>query len=173
VSHGLVTAIGNVDSTGSIARDSTVLVGREQGADALRTLRPGDHVKIHYRLSPDVRTPFRFAVGGFPLLRDGLLAAPLDATLAPRTAAGINDHGHRLLLVIVDGRSAASTGMGLPDFAALLRALGVDDAVNLDGGGSSTLVARDPGQQAPTVRNVPSDGTERPVSNGIGVFARP
>jgi hypothetical protein len=49
--------------------------------------------------------------------------------------------------------------------------MGADDAVNLDGGGSTTLVARDPGAAAVTVRNHPSGGAERPVANAIGVFA--
>lgn len=52
-----------------------------------------------------------------------------------------------------------------------MQELGCDNAVNLDGGGSSTLVARDPGAGAVTVRNHPAGGVERPVANGIGVFA--
>ena len=43
--------------------------------------------------------------------------------------------------------------------------------VNLDGGGSSAFVARGPGESSATVRNVPSDGAERAVANGIGVFS--
>lgn len=49
---------------------------------------------------------------------------------------------------------------------------GAASAVNLDGGGSSTLVARRSGEPAVTVRNHPSGGAERPVPNGIGVFSR-
>lgn len=53
-----------------------------------------------------------------------------------------------------------------------MKELGADSAVNLDGGGSTTLVARDPGAAAATVRNHPSGGVERPVPNAIGVFSR-
>lgn len=173
VRRGVVAWVGGVDGSGPAPRGTTVLVGREQGADLLRRLRRGDRVQIGYSLVQNVRTPLRFAVGGFPLLRNGHPSAPLDATPAPRTAAGIGRHGHRLLLLVVDGRSSVSAGMGLPDLAALLRKLGADDALSLDGGGSTTLVAREPGQPVPTVRNVPSDGSERPVANGIGVFVRP
>jgi hypothetical protein len=53
-----------------------------------------------------------------------------------------------------------------------MRKLGVDDALNLDGGGDSTLVAREPGEQDVTVQNVPSDGGSlRLVPNGIGIFS--
>lgn len=45
--------------------------------------------------------------------------------------------------------------------------------MNLDGGGSTTLVARDPGASSVTVRNTPTDGTgERLVANGIGIFSK-
>jgi hypothetical protein len=53
----------------------------------------------------------------------------------------------------------------------MMRKLGADDALNLDGGGDSTLVAREPGEQDVTVQNVPSDGSLRLVPNGIGIFS--
>ncbi len=53
-----------------------------------------------------------------------------------------------------------------------MRSLGATDAFNLDGGGSTELVARDTDDSAVTVRNHPSGGAERPVPNGIGVFHR-
>jgi exopolysaccharide biosynthesis protein len=52
-----------------------------------------------------------------------------------------------------------------------MRKLGSVDAFSLDGGGSTTLVARAPGASAVTVRNHPSGGAERPVPNGVGVFS--
>jgi exopolysaccharide biosynthesis protein len=52
-----------------------------------------------------------------------------------------------------------------------MRDLGATGAVNLDGGGSSTLVSRAPGASRVAVRNHPSGGAERPVPNGIGVFS--
>lgn len=53
-----------------------------------------------------------------------------------------------------------------------MKDLGSAEAFNLDGGGSSALVARAPGASAVTVRNHPSDGAERAVPNGIGVFTK-
>lgn len=71
-------------------------------------------------------------------------------------------------LVALDGRSDASTGMTLVEFAEFLRSLGADDALNLDGGGSTTMVAMMPGDTELSVQNSPSDGSQRPVPNGLG-----
>lgn len=57
----------------------------------------------------------------------------------PRTAAGVTRHGD-LVLMVVDGRQAASRGVDLEELAALMHAVGCVEALNLDGGGSSTLV---------------------------------
>ncbi len=85
-----------------------------------------------------------------------------------RTAFAITARG-TWLLVTVDGRQASSAGMRADEFAAELVALGAVRAVNLDGGGSTTMVVGD------TVRNVPSDapsnGVEREVSDGVLVFS--
>lgn len=59
--------------------------------------------------------------------------------------------------------------MTVAELAGLLRSYGARDAVNLDGGGSTTVTVEGRGQRV-TVRNVPSDGTERAVANGVGVF---
>ncbi len=169
VRQGAVAGVSDVVGAGAIPEGTTVLVGREKGADALRRLRPGDRVRVSYRFTGPIR--FRFAVGGFPILRDG---EPLDGLSprgpAPRTAAGVSRDGRHLYLVVVDGRSERSGGLTLAELASLLDEAGLDDAVNLDGGGSSTLVTRLPGAASVTVRNVPSGGGERAVANGIGVF---
>ncbi|WP_235877108.1 phosphodiester glycosidase family protein [Saccharopolyspora terrae] len=53
-----------------------------------------------------------------------------------------------------------------------MASLGAADAVNLDGGGSTTMAVRTPDTPHATVRNAPSDGEQRQVPNGIGVFSR-
>ena len=75
-----------------------------------------------------------------------------------------------MYLVALAGRAPASAGSTIAELADLMRSLGADAAVNLDGGGSSTVAVREPGQTAATARNSPSDGTERLVANGIGIF---
>lgn len=145
-----------------------VLIGRGAGADRLRTLRRGQRITTSWHLD---KRP-RIAIGGESfLLRGGRVLASDDAALHPRTALGIDrDTGH-LLLLVVDGRSESSAGATMVELARLLRAQGAEDALNLDGGGSSTMVGRLP-ETGMQVLNDPSDGQQRRVPNGLGVFAR-
>ncbi|WP_344451790.1 phosphodiester glycosidase family protein [Actinomadura kijaniata] len=155
--------------SGGVPRDGVVLVGRERGAAAVRGLRPGRRVSVRYRAAGPVR--FRFAVGGLPILRAGGPVPGLGRKAHhPRTAAGVSRNGRRMFLVVVNGRSRHDAGLSLAGLAALLRYFGAADAVSLDGGGSSVLVTRFPDEAGATVRTVPSDGRERAVANGLGVF---
>ncbi|WP_374005365.1 phosphodiester glycosidase family protein [Streptomyces ipomoeae] len=175
VRDGRVVSSADAPGSGAITSGTTVLVGREAGAQWLRKLSPGDSVKVRHRLvASSTRTPYSFALGGYPVLRGGRPLPGLDdTTSAVRTAAGIADSGRKLLLLALDGATAYRTGLTIAEVAAVMRKLGSTDAFSLDGGGSSTLVARAPGASAVTVRNHPTDGTERPVPNGIGVFTKP
>ncbi|MGW7369409.1 phosphodiester glycosidase family protein [Streptomyces sp. NPDC054841] len=174
VRRGLVTAVATTPGRGAIAADTEVLVGREAGAAALRGLRVGDVVTIRHRLV-EARSgiPYRFAVGGYPLLRDGAPLPGLDGvTSAVRSAGGITDNGRTLLLLALDGDAQFRTGLTIAELASVMAQAGSADAFSLDGGGSSTLVARAPGAHSVTVRNHPSGGAERAVPNGIGIFSR-
>jgi len=84
-----------------------------------------------------------------------------DVTLGrhPRAALGITAHG-RLLAVACDGRSRADAGLTLEELAALLAGLGARSAINLDGGGSTSLVV------GGRLRNRPRGGWERPEPGG-------
>lgn len=120
------------------------------------------------------------AVGGRPrLVRDSALVAGLDSaggtgfatSRHPRTAVGIAARGRRLLLVTVDGRQQPySDGMTLRELATLMLALGARDALNLDGGGSTTMVYKPAGTQTLALANRPSDaGGERAVGNALAI----
>lgn len=172
VTDGTVSATGERPGSGAIGADTVVLVGREDGAKQLDQLAVGDPVTVDYRLDPGADPGYAFALGGAPILRDGTVLSGVDSSaLAPRTSAGASPDGDTAFLVAVDGRSSASVGMTLTELADFLAGLGADDAVNLDGGGSTTLAARENGTDTVTVRNTPSDGAERPVANGIAVLA--
>ncbi|MDT3400064.1 phosphodiester glycosidase family protein [Streptomyces sp. B1866] len=174
VTRGRVAKTAAVPGGGPIAADSVVLVGREAGAGALRALRVGDPVTVDSRPQSTSRVPFAFAVGGFPIVRDDEPLDGLDsAAAAVRTAAGIGDGGRRLYLLALDGDVDYRPGLTVAELADTMLDLGADDAFNLDGGGSTTLVTREAGSGRSTVRNHPSGGAERPVANGIGVFAGP
>lgn len=158
-----------------------LVAGRDAPAEvraALAALRPGDPVTVTLGLRP--RRPAE-AVGGHPVLvRDSAVTAAARDTSAfavtrhPRTAVGLADDGQRLLLVVVDGRQAPwSAGMSLAELAALMQALGSREAINLDGGGSTAMVVRDPQTGELVVVNRPSDREgERPVGNALAIVRR-
>jgi len=111
------------------------------------------------------------AVGGNVHLVSGGVAMSEDSgsfctTRHPRTASGFSEDGRTLLLVVVDGRSSASAGMRCSELASLMADLGAWEALNLDGGGSTTMVVAGEG-----VVNDPSDGNERTVANHLGIVA--
>ncbi|MFF0303371.1 phosphodiester glycosidase family protein [Streptomyces sp. NPDC004562] len=172
VRRGRVVAASDTPGGGPVAAGTTVLVGREEGARRLRKFFVGERVTVRHRLvAAASRVPYRFALGGYPVLSDGRPSPGLDdRTSAVRTTVGVADGGRRVLLLALDGAPAYRTGLTVAEVAAVMRGLGAVHAFSLDGGGSSTLVARAPGAPAVSVRNHPSDGAERPVANGIGVF---
>lgn len=87
---------------------------------------------------------------------------------APRTAVGINEDGSNVYFIAVDGRqNGYSDGMTLKEFAEYIESKGIYKAINLDGGGSTTITAREPGDKMPSVINSPSDGYQRPVSSTL------
>lgn len=111
-------------------------------------------------------------VGGYPELLEGgapvgdLLASANPAFAAsrhPRTAVAVSMEEPRLFLVVVDGRQGDySTGMTLPELAGFLESLGAEEALNLDGGGSSVLVVRGRAVSRPS-----DEAGERPVVNAL------
>lgn len=170
VRGGAVTAVGP-PGRGAVPDGEIVLVGRDQGAESLRSLSVGEKVQVDFVLVPASGAAPQFAVGGSPILREGGPTERLDDRYrAPRSAAGVSPDGHRMYLVTVDGRQGDSIGATLAELSALLQEMGIEDAVNLDGGGSSTLVYRRSGENAVTVVNDPSDSSPRLVGNGIGVY---
>jgi exopolysaccharide biosynthesis protein len=91
----------------------------------------------------------------------------------PRTAAGIDRTGTKLILMVVDGRQPKlSIGMTLHELAREMVRQGAYNAINLDGGGSSTMVYRNPKTHALKVVNSPSDTKERAVAEALGITVR-
>jgi hypothetical protein len=163
------------------ARGDTVLLlasmGRVAERALLQSVRAGDTLAVHTTLGPVAP---REAVGGFPvLLSRGQRSNTLDRDGAasfrgvnPRTAIGWN--ARTMWLVVIDGRQPTwSVGTTTAETADVLAALGADEALNLDGGGSSALVVRDARTGSVQVVNRPSDATgERAVGNALVVYDR-
>lgn len=186
VRQGRVSAVREGAAAGPIPADGFELVANGTSAARVRALVVGDAVATTARatFAPPPAAPFRFALGGVStLVRDGAVVATSEEVMFyPRAAIGFAAGGRTMILVVIDGRQATSTGLTQTrDFAQLVRDLGAADALHLDGGGSATMVVRSPGQSQAAVVNNPSDGaevtglpgTERPVPNGVGVFVDP
>lgn len=129
-----------------------VLAGYRSGRIAsMRNAPEGDTVRIVLSVVPR-RGVIAELIGGWPrLVRDGRsMVAPETlprntdpAALAPRhprTGVGISRDGGTAYLIAVDGRQESSAGMSLSEFADLMLSLGVSQGLNLDGGGSTTMV---------------------------------
>lgn len=143
-----------------------------------RLARDGGTVRITAQLGTHPSPP-RTVVGGWPRLivhgvNVGAHADSLEGTFPrfsaarhPRSAVAMTRDSSTLMLVVVDGRRTWSVGMSLAELADQLIALGAFQAMNLDGGGSSTLWVRG------TIVNYPSDPTgERPVGNALMIVPR-
>jgi exopolysaccharide biosynthesis protein len=170
--------IGN--KTGySIPQGGYVLWGHGVGKEYLLShFKVGSPVTVTLQTTTDFPIGERelsSAVGGHMLLvKDGnaLSKIPADSIGGnqPRTAFGVSQDGKTLYMVIVEGPNQ-SRGVNLDELAQLMKQLGAYNAANLDGGGSTTMVARYPGDTQTTVLNVPKLGaTLRNVPTGLAVF---
>jgi len=180
-----VAAIGDLKGSRESPSDGDVISAIGSAREWVkRNLRKGSKTAFTWRLdpiAPDTDEAWRHAysmLGGGPqLIKAGKIAitdkqekmAPGFATdRHPRTAIAKLQSG-KLLLLTVDGRQpGVSTGMSLNMLAQLLLEFNALEAINLDGGGSTTMVVGD------KIVNKPSDQTgERPVSDAILIFSQP
>ncbi|MBS1788993.1 MAG: phosphodiester glycosidase family protein [Acidobacteria bacterium] len=145
---------------------------------ALKHLRTGTRIEISTKIKTEPTIAFKpdFILGGGPqLVADGKKSFASEATRYsdslyrqrhPRTAIGWRTNGTFILLT-VDGRQKQSVGMTLDELAELMLELGCVEAMNLDGGGSTTMVVKN------KIVNSPSDATgERAVSDALLIFPR-
>jgi hypothetical protein len=139
----------------------------------------GDVAEASGDLSPIGLEHIAAAIGGGPLiLHHGSWFDDPDgpnggeyARQIPASGAALEPDG-TLLLIEVDGRQPLlSVGIERHAFSALMRALGATEGMAFDGGGSSTIVARRIGDADASMQNSPSDGVERPVSNGLFIYS--
>lgn len=139
-----------------------------KAVERLRRLNVGSR----FRYGRTVPGAPRMAVTGAQVvLAGGQVVATDNTVLHPRTAVCIDQANHRVHLLVVDGRQETSGGYTLLEVGERLQALGCTTGLNLDGGGSSTLVARQDG--ALGLVNTPSGSAPRNVANALGVIAAP
>ncbi|MFE8701711.1 phosphodiester glycosidase family protein [Cytobacillus sp. FJAT-54145] len=144
-----------------------VLSGHGAGSEYLKTLKAGDQVEIDINYSDAAWNNIEQAIGGrYHLVKNGHTQAFNIAGAHPRTAIGIKADGS-VFVIVVDGRQSHSKGVTLADLAKIMKDFGAVEAITFDGGGSSTMIARQPGDWEASVINKPSDGKERSVANSL------
>ncbi len=175
-----VKSVGNM----RIPEDGCVISAHGAAQAYLSNLRKGDVVKAYIGIRADNRSvSVKELIGGFPfLLRDNEVEPTPSypghlANREPRTAVGYNRDKSLLTMLVVDGRNAGgSAGVTQNMLARFMRELGACNAMNFDGGGSSTLYIEKLG-----VRNVPStssldkdrpEGQPRVVVNALFAVAK-
>lgn len=169
-----VTSVNSSSST-PIPANGYVLSGTGSDKDFVAALKKGDTIEIATTISTSKGQNIipTNVVSGYPvILSNGKTTDPIDILrhlngLHPRTAVGNDKDRTKLIILIVDGRSKDSEGCTSKVLADIMRYVGCDDAINLDGGGSSELYVRSLG-----ICNVPSDGKERTVANGLFAVAK-
>ncbi|GEM_PF-2976786 len=162
-----------------VSGSDVVLAGEGVAATWLALYGPvGSAVQLDLHSQPswqDLAT----AVGGGPIMLKGGLpyddqhspAAFESSQRYPVSGVGASRDGRTMWLVAVDGHEGfPAYGLTRPQFAWYFQTIGAWQAMAFDSGGSSTLVARLPGQKTATVINTPSDGRERPVADGLFLY---
>jgi hypothetical protein len=154
--------------------DATYVISGHGAAESWlnKNIAAGDVIKFVWRI-PETPWPLVEAIGGLPrIVRDSRISIEnqneggsesFTNNRHPRTAIGFNADTSRFYFVTIDGRQPSySEGMTLPELASFMRELGCVQALNLDGGGSTTMVVRG------RVMNNPSDAAgERAVANAL------
>ena len=163
-----VESISFEENSTEIPKGKIILTADSSVSDLLSGISVGDNVTISITASDESWNTADFAIGGgVLLLKDGKIQEQKNTSVNPRTAVGIKKDG-TCIFYTVDGRQGGySSGMSLEQLAKELKSLGCVDAINMDGGGSTTSCIRYPDQTAVSVINRPSDGTLRKNANFI------
>lgn len=133
----------------------------------LSGLKVGQEVDLSFSAQGSWQDAREIIGGKDILIQDGRVQPNLERTRHPRTALGVKADGN-IIAVVVDGRQPGfSEGVGLDDLAKMMLDMGAVDAINLDGGGSSTFASRKPGEASVSLVNRVSDGSERAVANSV------
>ncbi|MBO6651835.1 MAG: phosphodiester glycosidase family protein [Balneola sp.] len=151
-----------VNEGNSSLSDSTfVLSGHGAGATTLNSVSSGDTLTINHKVAPATEALKQAVGGSAKFLNDGQNQGNWPER-HPRSALGFNADTTKFYFVTVDGRQSTSAGMTLTELGDFMLGIGAHNALNLDGGGSTTLVVHN------EVANSPSDGSgERSVANAL------
>ena len=167
----------------SIPANGYILRGHGKAAEFLKKLTVGETITANYHLvsqttkqqvNPD---DFSMMVSGHTLLLDQGQAVDFTRSITgvsgssytSRTAVGYSTDRKKVYFVTAE-KSGANTGVSLQELQAILKRLNIEKAVNLDGGGSTTMVERKLGTHDIVLSHSTQESSLRAVTNGIGVF---
>lgn len=159
------------ESKHSIPKNGFILSvqGGSSLSKTLSSLQIGQQIDVNFSIDSKWQdAQFIVATGPF-LVRDGKpyimmsTASSRAREVAPRTVVAVSKDKKTVHFITVDGRQSHSKGMNMKELADYLVSLGVDTAINLDGGGSTTMALRKYGSNDVVVVNKPSGGSQRAV----------
>lgn len=162
------------NTNSQIPADGFVLSAHGAQMEFLKNMQVGEQVSISINIDDKWKGSKYILASGPRLVDNGAVSLSIDPNSsrarerAPRTAIAIDRTMTKVFMVTVDGRAEGySKGMNLTEFAQYLVKLGAFKALNLDGGGSTTMLARKHGDDMASLINKPSDGWERAVSTTL------
>lgn len=168
-----ITYISNEGETVTVPEDGYLIVmSADYRKNAVPMFEVGDEVMLDITSSVDLDEMETAFGGGGKLLVNGKIveANSIVATgRQPRTAFGVSKDGNTAIFMVVDGRGD-SIGATHWELGLLMQEYGAYEAMHLDGGGSSTLVAKTHEDSSLTVKNTVSEGSERRVISAVGIF---
>lgn len=174
VDNNIVTEVRRNQPSTIIPQDGYVIASSNATTmeQLQNSFRPGQPVSLNIELdfSPD-KVDWSYGALNY-LVKDGKLNDVSDEVLGsnPRTAIGFNKDNTEMIMVTIDGRNKNYTGVKQTELAEIMVSLGAYNAVNMDGGGSTTMGIDFLKNSNVTVVNIPSDGRERKIASGVGVF---
>jgi hypothetical protein len=175
VVDGVVREIRQSQPATEIPINGYAVITRGENARQIPdNFKAGDKVVLDINTSPNWNLMKMAITGGGMLVVDGVIPDTFTHEVNgrhPRTAIGSSQNGKILYMVAVDGRQSHSIGMTMKELAEFMLEIGAYNALVLDGGGSTTIVAREPGTEDIVVQNSPSDGVQRRIPNALGVFS--
>ncbi len=183
VENNIITKIIDPEQAANIPQDGYVLIMDEAGFMSREgSFSLGREMIFKSKLT--LGSQFQQAIedveagvgGGGLIIKDGQAYTGAShkvspASRQPRTVIGSSQDGKTLFLVTIDGRGD-SIGATHNELVPILKSHGIYNAMHLDGGGSTTFVSREEGSSKVEVQNNPSGGSQRKVSNGVGIFSR-
>ncbi len=170
--NGKVTEVSKAGNM-RLDKNSVVISAHGTNAKILEQLQVGDRASLQETLGSELADKAEVVLGAGPLLVENgkinvragseQIAGDIASGRAPRSVIGVKKDGS-VILMVADGRRSTSAGMTLTEAARYMVKLGAWSALNFDGGGSSEMVLNK------KILNNPSDGKERAISVGLGIF---